>query len=79
MLKLKNILKFAFLYFYMFEFGGLHWSPLINTSLPLPPEDSEPEANPCWNLDPGLSSLQNYEKMFLLFKSSSLWCFAMAA
>lgn len=36
MLKLKNILKFAFLYFYMFEFGGLHWSPLINTSLPLP-------------------------------------------
>ena len=49
------------------------------TSLPLPPEDSEPEAKPCWNLDPGLSSLQNYEKMFLLFKSSSLWCFAMAA
>ena len=51
------------------------------TSPPLPHEDSEPEAHPCWNFDPGLCSLQNYflQKMFLFFKSSSLWCFAMAA
>ena len=30
----------------------------------LPHEDSEPEANPCWSLDPGLSGLQTMRKCF---------------